>query len=151
MSSNLISPAKQIDKQWCLLYNYCIRGVRKMVLPDPSKFVSRVRFSHAAPFNNWKIQHGNRECRNVFGMYNFAGLWCHSSNRCHTVGQQPVASLLERSALELAREHATHALSPWTRTQSWPQSRTPFRPEVILLFWRVKFFLHFRSNFFIRV
>ena len=97
-----------------------------MVLPDPSKFVSRVRFSHAAP-PNWKKQHDNWERRNLFGMCNFIELWYHGTDRCSIIDQQPVASLLERPALESARKHAICALC-W----SWQNSRTLFRQEIIL-------------------
>ena len=111
-----------------------------MVLPDPSKFVSRVRFSHAAPF----IERTNNdywECRNVFGMCNFIELWYHSAGGSSTVDQQLVASLLERLALESAREHAIYTLC-----RSWQNSRTSFRPEVIPTPWRFRFHLHFQSK-----
>ena len=43
-------------------------------------------------------------------MCNFIELWYRSAGRANTVGQQPVAPLLERPALELAREHAVRTL-----------------------------------------
>ena len=43
-------------------------------------------------------------------MCDFIELWYHSAGRANTVGQQPVASLLERPALEPAREHAIYSL-----------------------------------------
>ena len=43
-------------------------------------------------------------------MCNFTELWYHSAGGSSTVDQQPVASLLERPALELAREHAIRTL-----------------------------------------
>jgi len=43
-------------------------------------------------------------------MCNFTELWYHSAGGSSAVDQQPVASLLEKSQLELARKHAVHTL-----------------------------------------
>ena len=43
-------------------------------------------------------------------MRNSTELWYHSAGGSSAVGQQLVAPLLERSALELAREHAIRTL-----------------------------------------
>jgi hypothetical protein len=50
------------------------------------------------------------KCWNLFGMCDIVRLWFHSLDRCHIADQQLVASLLERSKLELASGHARSAL-----------------------------------------
>ena len=93
------------------------------ILPSSCReFDSRTPLHSTERTNN-----DNWECRYLFGMCNFIELRYHSAGRSNTVDQQPVASLLERPALELAKKHAICALC-W----SWQNLWTPFRQQVIL-------------------